>query len=127
MDIFFRRSIPCSGTANYSFSSRFSTRLKKDLSALCEASSAPKLAACTKSNAARIGILSQIDTAAADATVGDVVIGNREKHEWASDPQIREIFTGLFGGFDDHLFERVFSLGHLTFGIVINSGAEEFE
>ena len=34
----------------------------------------------TKSNAARIGILSQIDTAAADATVGDVVIGNREKH-----------------------------------------------
>jgi len=63
----------------------------------------------TKSNAARIGILSQIDTAAADATVGDVVIGNREKHEWASDPQIREIFTGLFGGFDDHLFERVFS------------------
>ena len=63
----------------------------------------------TKSNAARIGILSQIDTAAADATVGDVVIGYREKHEWASDPQIREIFTGLFGGFDDHLFERVFS------------------
>jgi len=63
----------------------------------------------TKSNAARIGILSQIDTAAADATVGDVVIGNREKHEWARDPQIREIFTGLFGGFDDHLFERVFS------------------
>jgi len=63
----------------------------------------------TKSNAARIGILSQIDTAAADATVGDVVIGNREKHEWASDPQIREIFTGLFGGFDNHLFERVFS------------------
>ena len=63
----------------------------------------------TKSNAARIGILSQIDTAAADSTVGDVVIGNREKHEWASDPQIREIFTGLFGGFDDHLFERVFS------------------
>jgi ATP-binding cassette subfamily F protein uup len=63
----------------------------------------------TKSNAARIGILSQIDTAAADATVGNVVIGNREKHEWASDPQIREIFTGLFGGFDDHLFERVFS------------------
>jgi ATP-binding cassette subfamily F protein uup len=63
----------------------------------------------TKSNAARIGILSQIDTAAADVTVGDLVIGNREKHEWASDPQIREIFTGLFGGFDDHLFERVFS------------------
>jgi len=69
----------------------------------------PDAGRVTKSNAARIGILSQIDTAAANATVGDVVIGNREKHEWASDPQIREIFTGLFGGFDDHLFERVFS------------------
>ena len=63
----------------------------------------------TKSNSSRIGILSQVDTASKDATVGDVVIGNREKHEWASDPRIREIFTGLFGGFDDHLFERTFA------------------
>ncbi len=69
----------------------------------------PDAGRVTKTNAARIGILSQIDTAKANATVGDVVIGNREKHEWASDPLIREIFTGLFGGFDDHLFERVFA------------------
>ena len=63
----------------------------------------------TKSNSAAIGILSQVDWAAADATVGDLVIGNREKHEWASDSKIREIFTGLFGGFDDHLFDRTFA------------------
>ena len=63
----------------------------------------------TKSNSSRIGILSQVDTASKDATVGDVVIGNREKHEWASDARIREIFTGLFGGFDDHLFDRTFA------------------
>ncbi len=63
----------------------------------------------TKSNSSRIGILSQVDTASKDATVGDVVIGNREKHEWTSDARIREIFTGLFGGFDDHLFERTFA------------------
>ena len=63
----------------------------------------------TKSNSARIGILSQVDIAKANATVGDVVIGDREKHEWARDPLIREIFTGLFGGFDDHLFERLFA------------------
>jgi ATP-binding cassette subfamily F protein uup len=31
----------------------------------------------TKSNSSRIGILSQVDTASKDATVGDVVIGNR--------------------------------------------------
>jgi len=69
----------------------------------------PDAGRVTKSNAARIGILSQVDIAHANATVGDVVIGDREKHEWASDPRIREIFTGLFGGFDDHLFERVFT------------------
>jgi ATP-binding cassette subfamily F protein uup len=69
----------------------------------------PDVGRVTKSNSSRIGILAQVDTASADATVGDVVIGNREKHEWASDPRIREIFTGLFGGFDDHLFERVFA------------------
>ncbi len=70
---------------------------------------APDSGRVTKSNSSRIGILAQVDTASADATVGDVVIGKREKHEWASDPKIREIFTGLFGGFDDHLFERVFA------------------
>ena len=69
----------------------------------------PDAGRVTKSNAARIGILSQVDIAHANATVGDVVIGEREKHEWESDPRIREIFTGLFGGFDDHLFERVFT------------------
>jgi ABC transport system ATP-binding/permease protein len=63
----------------------------------------------TKSSSSKIGILSQVDSASADTTVGDVVIANREKHEWASDSKIREIFTGLFGGFDDHLFERKFA------------------
>jgi ABC transport system ATP-binding/permease protein len=63
----------------------------------------------TKSNSAKIGILSQIDNAPADASVGDIVIADREKHEWASDPQIREIFTGLFGSFDDHIFDRTFA------------------
>ncbi|MEN9687699.1 MAG: hypothetical protein RL381_711 [Actinomycetota bacterium] len=63
----------------------------------------------TKSNDSQIGILSQIDSAAPDSTVGDVVLGNREKHEWASDPKIREISTGLFGSFDDHIFNRTFA------------------
>ncbi|CAN2229632.1 Uup ATPase components of ABC transporters with duplicated ATPase domains [Candidatus Nanopelagicaceae bacterium] len=68
----------------------------------------------TKSNSTNIGYLAQIDNADPKATVGDVVLGNREKHEWAGDSRIREIFTGLFGGFDDHLFERTF--GNLSGG-----------
>ena len=69
----------------------------------------PDAGRVTKSNESKIGILSQVDTAKADATVKDVVLGNREKYEWASNPEIREIFTGLFGGFDDQLFERKFA------------------
>jgi len=63
----------------------------------------------TKSNSVNIGLLSQVDKEDPTATVGDVVLGRKEKHEWASDAAVREIFTGLFGGFDDHLFERKFS------------------
>lgn len=62
----------------------------------------------TQGNSVRVGMLSQVDIADKSATVGDIVIGDRAKHEWARDPKIREVFTGLFGGFDDHLFERVF-------------------
>jgi ATP-binding cassette subfamily F protein uup len=63
----------------------------------------------TKANSVKIGLLSQVDKADPNSTVGDVVIGDRAKHEWASDSGIREVFSGLFGGFDDHLFERKFS------------------
>ena len=68
----------------------------------------------TKSNAAKIGLLSQVDLANPESTVGEVVLGNTEKHEWASNPNIREVFTGLFGSFDDHIFDRTF--GQLSGG-----------
>jgi len=62
----------------------------------------------TKSNTAKIGLLSQVDLANPESTVGEVVLGDAAKHEWASDPNIREVFTGLFGSFDDHIFDRKF-------------------
>ena len=68
----------------------------------------------TKSNAAQIGLLSQVDLANPESTVGEVVLGDSKKHEWASDPNIREVFTGLFGSFDDHIFDRKF--GQLSGG-----------
>jgi ATP-binding cassette subfamily F protein uup len=46
--------------------------------------------------------------------VGEVVLGDTAKHEWASEPNIREVFTGLFGSFDDHIFDRKF--GQLSGG-----------
>ena len=68
----------------------------------------------TKTNAAKIGLLSQVDLENPESTVGEVILGNAEKHEWARDPDIREVFTGLFGSFDDHIFDRKF--GQLSGG-----------
>ena len=68
----------------------------------------------TKSNSAKIGLLSQVDLANPESTVGEVVLGDSKKHEWASEPNIREVFTGLFGSFDDHIFDRKF--GQLSGG-----------
>ena len=68
----------------------------------------------TKSNSSRIGILSQVDFENPESTVGEVVLGDTAKHEWASEPNIREVFTGLFGSFDDHIFDRKF--GQLSGG-----------
>ena len=75
---------------------------------------APDAGRVTKSNSARIGILSQVDFENPESTVGEVVLGDTAKHEWASEPNIREVFTGLFGSFDDHIFDRKF--GQLSGG-----------
>ena len=75
---------------------------------------APDSGRVTKSNTARIGLLSQVDSANPECTVGEVVLGDTAKHEWASEPNIREVFTGLFGSFDDHIFDRKF--GQLSGG-----------
>ena len=82
---------------------------KSTLMKVIAAIESPDEGRVTKANSVRIGLLSQVDKADPNSTVGDVVIGDRAKHEWASDSGIREVFTGLFGGFDDHLFEREFS------------------
>ncbi len=82
---------------------------KSTLMKIIAAVEQPDQGRVTKANSVKIGLLSQVDKADPHSTVGDVVIGNKAKHEWASDSGIREVFTGLFGGFDDHLFERKFA------------------
>lgn len=87
---------------------------KSTLMRIITGEESPDAGRVTKSNSTNIGYLAQIDKADPTSTVGEVVLGDREKHEWAGDARIREIFTGLFGGFDDHLFERTF--GNLSGG-----------
>ncbi|MEO3860432.1 ABC-F family ATP-binding cassette domain-containing protein [Acrocarpospora sp. B8E8] len=44
-----------------------------------------------------VGVLSQRDDFAADATVQELVLGGRAEHEWAGDAAIREILANLLG------------------------------
>ena len=62
----------------------------------------------TRANWAKLGMLSQVDTAEPGATVRDVVVGSKKTHEWASDSGVREIFAGLFGGYNSELLDRPF-------------------
>jgi len=87
---------------------------KSTLMKVIAGTESPDLGRVTKSNSARIGILSQVDFENPESTVGEVVLGDAAKHEWASEPNIREVFTGLFGSFDDHIFDRKF--GQLSGG-----------
>ncbi len=69
----------------------------------------PDAGRVAKAGSVRIGILSQVDNARPGALIREVVLGDREVHEWARDSAVREIFTGLFGGFTDDLLDRPFA------------------
>jgi len=69
----------------------------------------PDAGRVTKANWAKLGSLSQVDSAGAGATVRDVVVGVKKVHEWASDAGVREIFAGLFGGYESSIMDRPFA------------------
>ena len=46
------------------------------------------------------GLLTQDDTLPPDATVAEAVLGDLAEHEWAAEPRVREVLTGLLGGLD---------------------------
>ncbi len=45
----------------------------------------------------RVGYLPQRDNLDENITVGSAIVGDRDEYEWASDPRIRQIITGLVG------------------------------
>ncbi|MEY3107933.1 MAG: hypothetical protein RL730_284, partial [Actinomycetota bacterium] len=59
----------------------------------------------TRANWARLGILHQVDTSFS-GLVREYVVGSKKTHEWASDAGVREIFSGLFGGFSSEILDR---------------------
>ncbi|MCB9413579.1 MAG: ABC-F family ATP-binding cassette domain-containing protein [Actinobacteria bacterium] len=55
----------------------------------------PDTGRVTRRSGVRMGVLEQADTLDADATVGEVVVGDRAEHEWAGDARIRDVIAGL--------------------------------
>lgn len=46
------------------------------------------------------GVLTQDDSLEPGLTVAQAVLGGLDEHEWAADPRIRDVLTGLLGGLD---------------------------
>jgi len=54
----------------------------------------------TKRSDVRIGMLDQFDDFLPDQSISQVVIGDLAEHEWAGNPKVRDIFSGLLADFD---------------------------
>ena len=63
---------------------------------------------------AHLGMLRQNPGFDPQTTILEAVVGSRATHEWAVQPRVREVLTGLLGGFDDALLDR--RLGDLSGG-----------
>jgi ATP-binding cassette subfamily F protein uup len=55
----------------------------------------PDAGRVTQRSGLRVGALSQVDTLDSDATVGWSMVGDSPDHEWAGDPRIRDVVSGL--------------------------------
>ena len=55
----------------------------------------PDAGRVTRRGGVRMAMLDQSDTLDPTATVGGVVVGDRAEHEWAGDPRIRDVISGL--------------------------------
>ncbi len=50
----------------------------------------------------RVGFLTQVDALNDEDTIAEAVVGETPEHEWASDPKIREVLSGLLADLDWH-------------------------
>ena len=55
----------------------------------------PNAGRVTQRSGLRVGALSQADILDSDSTVGWTLVGDRADHEWAGDPRIRDVVSGL--------------------------------
>ena len=75
---------------------------KSSLLAMLAGQREPNSGRVTVRGGVRIGMLDQADVLDDEATVGDTVVGETPEHEWAGDPRVRDVITGLLGDLDRH-------------------------
>jgi ATP-binding cassette subfamily F protein uup len=68
---------------------------KSSLLSLLTGQLRPDAGRVTQRSGLRVGALSQTDTLDSDATVGWSLVGNQADHEWAGDPGVRDVVSGL--------------------------------
>ena len=60
----------------------------------------PDAGRVTHTRGVHVGMLTQVDSLDPDRDVRHAVLGVAADHEWAADPKIRDVLTGLLGGLD---------------------------
>ncbi|NDK89290.1 ABC-F family ATP-binding cassette domain-containing protein [Gordonia desulfuricans] len=55
----------------------------------------PQAGRVTRRGGVRFGVLAQGDELDPESTVGHEIVGDRPEHEWAGDPEIRDVISGL--------------------------------
>ena len=73
---------------------------KSSLLAMLSGALEPNDGRVTTRGGTTIGVLHQSDTLDDDDTVGHTVVGEREEHEWAGDPKVRDVLAGLIRDLD---------------------------
>ena len=68
---------------------------KSSLLDLLTAQLRPDAGRVTQRSGLRVGALSQADILDSESTVGWTLVGDRADHEWAGDPRIRDVVSGL--------------------------------
>jgi ATP-binding cassette subfamily F protein uup len=74
----------------------------------------PNSGRVSRANNILVGTLNQVDQADPNATVREVVLGDQSDHEWATSALVRDVLTGLFGGFGEQILTR--TMGPLSGG-----------
>ena len=79
---------------------------KSTLVKILAGSTPPDNGKVSKSNKAIFGLLNQFEEFDPSLQVSEYVLGSLREHQWASNPQIRLIFSGLFGSDANEIFNR---------------------